>query len=56
MRNRKKTAIFTSVVLALALSLSACASDDPDNGGTSDPGDGGVTTQPLDQMTTTTLP
>lgn len=56
MRNRKNSTMFVSAILAMALSLSACASDNDDNnnGGTVDPGTGFTTTTfPLD---TTTLP
>ncbi len=49
MRNRKKTAVFASVVLAVALTLSACTSDNPDNG------DNGGTTD-TGGVTTTTIP
>jgi starvation-inducible outer membrane lipoprotein len=54
MRNKKRT-IFTSVVLALALSLSACAADPDDTDDTVDPGNGDVTTTLL-PVTTTTIP
>lgn len=50
MRNsKKKTAVFASVALAVALTLSACTSDNPDNG------DNGGTTD-TGGVTTTTIP
>lgn len=54
MRNKKR-AIFSSIVLAVALSLSACASDDPDDGVDDTTDTGGVTTTIAD-MTSTTVP
>jgi len=57
MRHRKKSTVFTSIVLALALTLGACddADDDGDNGDTIDPGTD-VTSTTMVDMTTTTLP
>ncbi|HEY6634000.1 MAG TPA: hypothetical protein VI141_00140 [Acidimicrobiia bacterium] len=56
MRNKKKTMV-ASVFLAMALSLSACASDDPDDGvdGTTDTG-GGTPTTMADVTSTTAIP
>ncbi len=54
MQGMKKRAMALSAALALALSLAACDSADPDNG--TDGGDlGGVTTTLGDPMVTTTL-
>lgn len=54
MQGIKKRTVALSAALALALSLAACDSADPDDG-TNDTGDiGGVTTT-LDPMVTTTL-
>lgn len=58
MRDRKKSTVFTSIVLALALSLTACGDGDDDNGDTGDtidPGTG-VTSTTMADLTTTTLP
>lgn len=55
---RKKTAMI-SMVLAVAMTLTACnGADDPDNGGTTDPGTGttldpGTGTTMVDPTTTT---
>lgn len=57
MRDKKKSTVLTSIVLALALSLTACGDGDDDNGDTGDtidPGTG-VTSTTFD-LTTTTLP
>lgn len=54
MRNRKRTSLVTGIVLSLALALSACATDDPDDPGVTTT-IGGVTTTVSD-VTTTTLP
>jgi len=57
MRDKKKSTVLTSIVLAFALSLTACADGDDDNGDTGDtidPGTG-VTSTTFD-LTTTTLP
>jgi len=55
MRGKRSTTMFVSGVLALALSLSACATDDDDpDGGTLDPGNGVTTTTP-DPLTPTTI-
>jgi hypothetical protein len=56
MRVRKKSTVFMSIVLALALSLTACGDGDDDNGDTGDTIDPGVTSTTLLDMTTTTLP
>ena len=56
MRNKKKT-IFASVLLAIALSLSACA-EDPDDGvdGTTDTGGVTTPTTMADVTSTTAIP
>jgi hypothetical protein len=51
--NGKKRAFAASTALALALTISACDTTDPDNGDTGDTDDGVVTTT-IDEMTTTT--
>ena len=50
---RRKNTTLISMVLAIALTLTACnGADDPDNGGTTDPGTGTTMVEP----TTTTVP
>lgn len=58
MRDIKKRAVALSAALALALTVAACDTDDPDNG--DDTGDVGVTTTfgtgtTMDPATSTTL-
>jgi len=53
MQGIKKRAVTLSAALALALTLAACDSADPDDG--TDGGDLGVTTTIFDPMVTTTL-
>ncbi|HEU4318468.1 MAG TPA: hypothetical protein VFS66_00135 [Acidimicrobiia bacterium] len=59
---RRKSTTLISMVLAIALTLTACnGDDDPDNGGTTDPGTGTTLVDPttattMVDPTTTTVP
>ena len=52
---KSKSTTWVSLILAMALALGACSGtdNDPDNGGTTDPGTG--TSAPM-EPTTTTIP